>query len=269
MELRKTKITATDATVIMGVNPWKTKLDLYNEKISLSKPVEMNEYMIRGLELEPSARQLFTIKTGIEVEPMVLVKDWTMASVDGISRCRRHLLEIKCPGPKDHDLAVRGFIPEKYYPQLQHQMMVCELDEMYYFSFDGIEGVVLTIPRDPVYCDKMLEEEWKFYQCLQNSTPPELSEDDYVEKNDDIWIEYASQWKEVKEQMKSLEEKETDLRNHLIYLSGSHNSKGAGIKLYKKNRKGTIDYSSIPELKDLDLEKYRKSSSHVWTISIE
>ena len=34
LALRKTKITATDACVIMGSSRWKTKTQLYREKLS-------------------------------------------------------------------------------------------------------------------------------------------------------------------------------------------------------------------------------------------
>src|ERR1700752_2200587 len=100
LELRKTKITATDAIVIMGASNWKTKVHLYHEKLSNDPPMPSNERMKRGIDLEPVARDLFTIQTGIFMEPKVIVKDWTMASLDGISELGQCILEIKCPGEK-------------------------------------------------------------------------------------------------------------------------------------------------------------------------
>src|SRR5208337_1949303 len=124
LDLRKTKITATDAPAIMGVSPWKTKIKCYKEKIGEIENVVKSERMQRGLDLEPIARELFTIRTGIEMFPRVVVRDWAMASLDGLSIMGHKILEIKCPGPKDHELALCGKIPEYYFPQLQHQMMV-------------------------------------------------------------------------------------------------------------------------------------------------
>lgn len=94
-QLRKTKITATDACVIMGVSPWKTRLQLYHEKLSNDPPKPPNYAMQRGLDLEPIARDLYIAKTGIYVEPKVIINEWAMCSLDGISSCGFHAVEIK------------------------------------------------------------------------------------------------------------------------------------------------------------------------------
>lgn len=267
LALRKTKITATDASVIMGASKWKTKLQLYKEKTSDLPQVKPNEAMQRGLDLEPIARELFIIKTGIEMQPAVIEKDWAMASLDGISSCGSRVLEIKCPGEKDHNEALLGRIPSHYYPQLQHQMYVSDVQLVYYFSFDGTDGVVVEVVRDPYYLEKMLEEEKKFYECLVNRIPPESSENDYIEKDDDIWVECAHKWKLVSESIKELERQEEELRKQLIFLSGEGNARGGGISLCQIQRKGNVDYSKIPELSGVDLEKYRKNSSASWRIT--
>lgn len=173
LELRKTKITATDASSIMGVSPWKTKQQLYYEKLSNDPPSPPNAYMQRGIDLEDLARELFIVKTGIHVFPKVVIKDWAMASLDGMSSCGKHIVEIKCPGSKVHKTSVSGNIPYYYYPQLQHQMYVCSVQMAYYFSFDGIDGVLVKVRRDDEYIEKMVDEELKFYYCLMNKVPPE------------------------------------------------------------------------------------------------
>jgi putative phage-type endonuclease len=265
--LRKTKITATDAAVILGVSPWKTRAQLYNEKLSEETTTFANDRMQRGLALEPIARSLFTIQTGIFVEPAVLVKDWAMASLDGISEDGTQIVEIKCPGDKDHALSVIGKVPDHYYPQLQHQMYVCDLQEAYYFSFDGVDGVWLKVNRDEDYITKMIEEEQKFYQCLVNKTPPQSSETEYVERDDKEWEQFASRWKLVTDSIKSLEKEEEELRSQLVSLSGQYNTKGAGVSLCQIQRRGSVDYSKIPELKSIDLEVYRKSSITSWRLT--
>lgn len=167
LALRKTKITATDANSIMGVNPWKTKEKLLLEKISDDEQIQ-TPAMKRGLDLEPFARDLFSIKTGISVHPEVIIKDWAMASLDGISDCGKYIVEIKCPGKKDHECALNGNVPEHYFPQLQHQMYVCNLDSLFYYSFDGFDGIIVDVHRDQEYIDKMIEKELDFFYLLQS-----------------------------------------------------------------------------------------------------
>lgn len=269
LALRKTKITATDASVIMGINPWKTKTQLYNEKISNDPPFPPNERMKRGLHLESTARDLFHFKTAHKMHPVIIVKDWTMASLDGMSQCRKYILEIKCPGEKDHAVALSGKVPEHYYPQLQHQMYVADVQMAYYFSFDGIDGIIIGIGRNDEYIEKMLIEEKKFYDCLMSKTPPEAEEKNYIERNDEEWCFLALRWKNLQEKKKDLEIEEEMLKEHLISLSGKFNMKGAGISTCQVTRKGPIDYANIPALKNLDLEQYRKPSTTSWRITCQ
>lgn len=266
LDLRKTKITATDSCVIMGASHWKTRLQLYHEKLSDDPPMKPNERMRRGLDLEPIAREMFAIDKGIKTAPAVVVKDFMMASLDGIDDSGRHILEIKCPGEKDHALAISGKVPSHYYPQLQHQMAVCDVDHAWYYSFDGIDGIAIQVERDDEYIKAMIDEERKFYECLVSKTPPEPAEDDYVDRDDAIWKECARRWKDVTANIKILEKQEEDIRSQLVFLSGETNSRGGGISLCQVSRKGNVDYSRVPELKGVDLDKYRKEPTSTWRI---
>lgn len=266
--LRKTKITATDASVIMGPYPWKTKLQLFHEKISdeTAKNI-VNARMQRGLDLEPVARELFQIETGIHVKPCVVVKDWAMASLDGMCAWEETIIEIKCPGEKDHALALAGKIPAHYYPQLQHQMYVTDLNHMFYFSFDGIDGVTIRVERNDEYIQKMIQEEQEFYACVLSKIPPEKEADDYTYIEDEKWEELASRWTILMESMQKIEQEQELIKKSIIELSGQSNAKGAGISLCQVYRKGNVDYSQIPELKNVDLDAYRKPPINSWRIS--
>ena len=269
LKLRKKKITATDAPIIMMESPWKTPLQLYNEKISDKSFQQSNERMQRGLDLEPIARDLFNQRTGCHMEPSILVDDWAMASLDGIDTAMERILEIKCPGEKDHSLAKQGKIPDHYFPQLQHQLYVSGYNEGFYFSFDGADGIIVPFSRNEEYIKNMVNEEHKFYDLLQSKTPPPLCERDYVERHDVVWQEYAFRWKKLNESIKQMEEEEEKIRNHLIFLSGPNPSRGGGISLCSYQRKGNVDYVKVPELKNVDLEPYRKASTTAWRITCQ
>lgn len=265
LEFRKSHITATDSCIIMGASHWKTRIQLYHEKKDPNYKSITNDRMQRGIDLEPIARDLFFAKTGHRMIPKVVVKDWAMASLDGINDWNE-ILEIKCPGNRDHQLALSGKVPDHYYPQLQHQMWVCDAEKVFYFSFDGFDGVTIQVKRDNEYIEKMIAEEFKFYMCLKENTPPEPSEGDYIERNDDLWQQCASRWHSVNAAIKELEKEEDELRKQLIFLSGESNTKGAGISLCQVVRKGNVDYAKIPQLRGLDLEIYRKPAINSWRI---
>lgn len=263
--LRKLKITATDAAVIMGVSPWKTKAQLYKEKLSDEVEDYKSPAMQRGLELEPHARELFAVKTGIETFPAVVVKDIFMASLDGLSLSHKEMVEIKCPGKKDHSIAQEGRIPEHYYPQLQHQMYVTGLHQCYYFSFDGTDGVILIVKRDDSYIEQMVQKELEFYESVLTRTPPKEKEN-FIQRDDQEWYEVSSKWKIITSTIKDLERQEEEVRKRLIELCGESSCLGYGVSVTRIQRKGSVDYSRIPELKGVDLSQYKKEDSFFWKI---
>ena len=81
----------------------------------------------RGVRLEPLARDLYTKLTGIPVKVVCVVHDdlvWCRASLDGWCEDPKIVLEIKSPNWRDHETALSGEIPEKYIPQIQHQLAI-------------------------------------------------------------------------------------------------------------------------------------------------
>ena len=268
LSLRKSKITATDAPIIMKVSPYKTPLQLYNQKVTTIVPTEITSFMQRGLDLEPIARELFCIKMGVEVLPKVIVKEWQMASLDGIDATGKCLVEIKCPGHDDHQAALDGKIPQKYFPQLQHQMHVCGIDSMYYFSFDGADGAIVEARLDSNYIEEMLIEEKKFYDCLRAKIAPEPIDGDYVDSTDPMWLEDAQRLKQIREEIKKLEILEETTKNRMILMSGGLATRGAGVSLSQVTRKGNVDYAKIPALKGVDLESYRKPTITSWRVNV-
>lgn len=269
LEFRKTKIGASDAPIIMETSPWKTPYQLWEEKMGVRES-PVTAAMQRGTNMEEEARWVFEEMIGIQVFATVKIHptlDWMMASLDGIDVEERHIVEIKCPGAMDHGKAMDGVVPDKYYPQLQHQMAVTGLDGAFYFSYTRSSSKIIEVQRDDKYISEMIQKERQFYNHMIEFTPPVLTERDYIARDDPQWHDYASQYISVKKQLNILEEQEKGLRKHLISLSEKSNSSGAGIKLSRIVRRGHICYDTVPELVDVDLEKYRKPPIEFWKIS--
>ena len=171
LEARKDHLGASDAPVVMGVSPWTTIYQLWEEKARLREPKKKTKSMDRGIELEPIAREEFIKMTGIFVEPEVLFhaeNKFMMASLDGLSQDKKYALEIKYPGEKDHAIALKNMIPEHYFPQLQHQLEVCGLEMIFYFSFNGSSGKIVEVHRDDAYIKNLIEEEKSFWKCVED-----------------------------------------------------------------------------------------------------
>jgi len=273
LEMRRNKIGASDAIIIMGVSPWKTPNDLFLDKMGLSPTQYRSPAMQRGIDLESDARKECEYRLKENLYPKVVFnKDlpWQMASLDGISLDGKILVEIKCPGKSDHECALGGEVPEKYFPQLQHQMCVCGLDEMYYFSYFGItaSNALIKVHRDQEYIDKLTQKEREFWNCMQTFTAPELTPRDYNVRNDSEWKLTALEMTTVQKFLKEYETRHAQLKEKLIQLADGKNSVGNGVKLCKVVKKGTVDYMAIPGVSQ-HIENYRKSPVEYWKISTE
>ncbi len=171
-EFRKNHIGSSDAPIIMGASPWTNSIDLWEEKIGFIKDKKPNFAMKRGKILEPLALEEFENQMHLLMMPKVFKSsdiEYISASLDGISFCNKIAVEIKCPGKKDHELALSGKIPDKYIPQLQHQLYVTELDKMYYFSYTPSTNKILEIYRNEEYIKILLEKEKIFWESVLNS----------------------------------------------------------------------------------------------------
>lgn len=166
-KFRASRIGSSDAPVIMGSSPWKTVDELFLEKIGKGKKQKETAAMSRGKKLEPIARARHELMTGLEFEPCVLVDkehDFIMGSFDGRCIEKNIDLEIKCPGAKDHALALQGKIPEKYVWQCLHLLMVSGSELLHYVSFDGKRTAWIGFYPDPEKIQRLREAELKFWQ---------------------------------------------------------------------------------------------------------
>lgn len=274
-ELRKNKIGASDAAAILGVSPWATIYDLWLEKTGQKEPRKTTPAMKRGTELEPAARMLAEQMLGVCLDPLVVehpLYPWMMASLDGINEDNTVMVEIKCAGEKDHNSAKMGIVPEKYIPQLQHQMAVTSLPSMYYFSFDGACGAFILVPRDQEYIDRLIEAEKSFYDCVMQRMPPDCREMRTLEMESDEWIDVMHAYEEARLK-KDMWEKETErLKKKAIELSGGSEAQGMGFKLSKIMKKGNVMWDDICktyQISDEVCDNFRKPITEYWTIKKE
>jgi putative phage-type endonuclease len=270
-DYRKGKIGASLAPVIMGVSPWQTPYQLWEEILEIRPPKIQTESMKRGLDLEQIARNQFEIATGIPVYDAVYQHDeidWMFASLDGYSPDGQTIVEIKCPGLQDQESARAGIIPEKYYPQLQHQIAVTNANKCFYVSYDGHDIAIVQAYRDQDYIDELIEAEKEFVRRVRTFDAPAMTERDVVSRKDSEWKAATDLYSYLVAYQKNLERRIEKTKNDIIELSQGKNCKGNSISLTKVARKGQIDYSQIPELEKVDIEKYRKPVSSYWKISI-
>lgn len=265
--LRKDKIGASDAPVILGVSPWTTPFQLMEEKLGLSVREESSS-MRYGKEKEEEARQAFESMTGlIMFNPTVVSKKrpWQMASYDGMTLEQDAFVEIKNAGHTDHSIALSGKVPDHYMPQIQQQIELAELDMGFYFSYNNGEGKIVEVKRDQSFIDRINEEEEKFWNMWQLGKMPELTERDYVNmSSNQHWKLLASELIKLDRSVKEKEKRVKEIKDAMKDLCDNRSARGHGVQMTKYLNKGAVDYAKIPELAGVDLEQYRKQSFTKW-----
>lgn len=271
LSFRKEKIGASDAPVIMGVSPFKTPYQLWQEKLSDEDESFVTEAMQRGKELEPYVRDLVNQDMNTKFFPIVVESDqhnFMIASLDGYCENTKQVLEIKCPGLKDHELAKSGVVPEKYYAQLQHQLCVCDKAlSALYVSYFNENWVFVRVEKNISYIEKMIKEEKEFYKCVQNLNAPRQTKKNYREIQDNDWFKAAEEFHQLNDEIAEAKKRLENLKNYLIETANYEDAKSGDYILQKIERKGSIDYSSIPEFENIDIDKYRKPPCTTFKLS--
>lgn len=177
LELRKTGITATDMTAIMGVSPWKTPFALYAEKTGQFQPEPVGEAAHRGLILEDAVATWWESqhegKKLRRSNGVLRLKDvpWAMCSIDRMVQGEDHIVEIKTSASP----LWRIGIPEFVQVQCQWQLLISGFEEMTVAALLG--GLVFreeTVRADRNLQTEMFRKAELFREAIENRTAPAL-----------------------------------------------------------------------------------------------
>ena len=137
----RTRIGGSDAGCILGLCPWKTSSDLWDEKMGIKSPKDLsdNPLVEYGHKAEEYLRELFKLDfpmMEVLYEPFNMWSNdeypWAHASLDGWINDgdRLGILEIKTATikSKEQGLKWKGQIPQQYYAQVLHYLMVTGSD---------------------------------------------------------------------------------------------------------------------------------------------
>lgn len=254
---RGPRITASMIPQIIGASPWGNAYDLWMELTGRKAGKVSNYAMQRGIDLEPKARDAYTVKTGIEVRDICVehpLISWLAASLDGYSLFGDTLAEIKCPGASDHATAVLNQVPSKYIPQTQWQLLSCpNAIRNHYWSYDGKEGVLVEVLPDRTYQEFLFRVALQFRQSVINDVPPDGEE--FAQLALKIRQLYVA-----KNEAEDAYKRET-ARLSVLLPEYSKSASFGGVTVSRSTPEGRIDYPAL--VKDLQVppdkvEAYRK-----------
>lgn len=193
LKVRSHYIGGSDASAVLGLNPYKTNLELWQEKTGLVQPEDISDkpYVKYGHEAEPLLRDLFAIdfpeyQVGYE-DNNIWFNDaypFAHASLDGWltdQDGRKGVLEIKTTNILQSMQKEKWNhrIPDNYYIQVLHYLMVTGFDfailkAQLKFDFGGdirLHTKHYKIERSEVRedIDYLMQKEADFWECVKNS----------------------------------------------------------------------------------------------------
>lgn len=275
---RSKGVGASDVPILLNLSPWKTPLQLWEEKTGRVKyegsGPSGNFATQRGQWLESEARAQYELLADCDMPPILVVHPeypFMRVSLDGYNAELSRVLEIKCPGREDHAKALAGKVPDKYYPQVQYQLMCTGAKTAHYYSYDGEAGCVVEVQADPEYQQMLLEKVKHFWTVnVMQDVAPEPTSRDKAHITDDAGVALFTEYKGVKGQIDALTAKLEEIKDAIISKFGGLGRpvEAAGVQLYFQTRKGSVDYDAIPELVGVNLDAYRKPGVQVPVLKV-
>lgn len=237
-------ITATEAAVVLGQNPWKTPFALWAEKVGLAEPDDLsnNEAVRWGHRLQlPILAAYREERPEAEVEAVPewcmersIDRPWMLATLDGRQFTEERgpgVLEIKTAGAQKSADWADGEIPIAYQIQVQHQLAVTGLTwGTIAVLIGGQKFLWQDVERNDAFIDAMILREEAFLTLVQSETPPEVDGSEatanalkklYPEDSGEIIAlpNEATDWDErlvaVKAELKTLEAEKSLMENRL------------------------------------------------------
>ena len=180
LKLRNSGLGGSDASVIMGMNPWKSRLALWAEKTGETEPADLSDNMrvYFGTQLEPIVAEWFTKVTGKQVRRRGMMQScdhpWMLASLDREVVGEKAGLEIKTAGVDQAKYWKDDNVPDAYYLQCQWYM-ACTGYERWYIAvlIGGNDARWNVVERNEEQIKALVEEGQKFWNLIEKRIPPE------------------------------------------------------------------------------------------------
>lgn len=178
LEHRRLSIGGSDASAIIGLNPWASPYSVWADKLGKLPPKEDTEAMRLGRDLEGYVARRFTEATGKKVrrENYIIVNPdypFAHANVDRMVVGEDAGLECKVTSSLNTKKFKNGEYPDNYYVQCVHYLMVTGCQRWYLSVLVLGQGFYrYTIERDEEEIAALAKSEEDFWKLVESKTPP-------------------------------------------------------------------------------------------------
>lgn len=266
---RQSGLGGSDGSAVANINPFRTALDVYEEKISELAPDKPNWRMQWGNIAESIAADLYVQETGREVRRQPLRRnaehDFLIANVDrqilvGDDVTTTGCLEIKCPGIGAFSKMKAHGLPDYAVLQLQHYLGVLGYSWGSFAIFNPEYGppIHFDMEADEELIGQLFEKEIKFWTeyVVPRIPPPETIDDQALEIpqiegeltviDGDTWREGIVQLREAVNLRKAAAELEDSAKDTLKGLMEDQGFDAVEIpdlaRLYYRMSKGRVSW---------------------------
>lgn len=172
LKWRTMGIGGSDASVIAGVNPYRSVFQLWKEKTGQEEPEEKDsEYTHFGSLLEPVIKREFTRRTGLKVRNRYAILQseeypFMLADLDGIiyEDHKMCIFEAKTASAYKKEIWEQG-VPLEYLYQIQHYMAVTGAEKTYIAALVGGNHFLYhEVSRDEAMIQDIIQMEKDFWE---------------------------------------------------------------------------------------------------------
>lgn len=177
---RRKYLGASEVAAVLGLDRFKTPLDVYNEKTGFSIPFEGNNHTERGNALEAIAADYFTKQTGKQLRRRSEAfahpaHSFIVGHVDRVIVGEKHLIEIKAPSIAAFRRMQREGLPESYVIQANVYMGLASMPKLTFVIFcaDAWDAAIFTLDFDGEIYATAINAAFEFWtKHVLTQTPP-------------------------------------------------------------------------------------------------
>jgi putative phage-type endonuclease len=182
LRLRRDGIGGSDALAVLGLDPWKTRMEVYLDKTGDSRADrEKTDAMEWGNYVESPVADWFTYKTGVKVRRCGLMqhqdRPWQRVSVDRLT-ADGGVLEVKNTNyhrRREWEDDEGEIVADGAEAQAQHAMAVTGLPHAWFAAqIGGQPPAIRRIDRDDAFIANLTAAEAEFWALVEARTPPAL-----------------------------------------------------------------------------------------------